>query len=634
MNIQNAGKTIFEVRKNAGLTQEELSEGICSALSLSRIENGITGVSPSTFQALMSRVGVDCEVMPIFANRADFDCFYILKTAQFYLDGWQLSLAYTELEKIKNLNWAENKMYYQEWLFLENQLQLRSGSKNYSDIYDSVLVALSITKPHFSVNHIECTHFSNIELRLYMQLAQTAFFLEKMELCRNVCELVSDYLSNSCMSKKEQLLAENAITYSGYLLKVQKYEEALHLAETYRHEMAVKHINAPLHELIFMTALCRYHLGDTESAITYFCIVFYSAHSIESCYATICRNYVQEHLHISLPEHVLKCKDIPLVAYPSQKIIEYSSFGDGEFDIFSPDTVTIGTLIRQLRTERHITMETLCYGLCSKSKLSKIENNLLQPEIILAQNLLQRLGISDSVFLFFGSEKETMLQQIMEDLVNISLHEKEAGYQLAEQLESLCGKKDKLYLQYALFKKSTYQSDKKIQMQQIQKALEISVPDFKLSDIKRYRLSRVELNILNNLGANTFDENPTMGIWYLYKVLDYLTENMSDVLAKKRALPVTIGMITGRLRLEERYMEAKKLIYPMARCPELRSHLYFTAMFFTNYCLILFKSKEITEDAMRYAYYGYYGLLVNERISSSDILKRDLLNEFGINLYL
>lgn len=634
MSIQNAGKTIQEFRKKAGLTQEQLSEGICSALSLSRIENGTTGVSPSTFQALMSRVGVNCEAMPIFANRLDFDCFYILKTAQFYLDSWQLSLAYTELEKMKDLNWAENKMYYQEWLFLENQLQLRSGNKNYLDVYHSVLVALSITKPHFSVNHIQCTHFSNIELKLYMQLSQTAFLLEKMELCRDICELVSDYLSNSCISNKEQLLAENAITYSGYLLRVQKYKEALHLAEKHRHEMAVNHINAPLYELIFMAALCHYHLGDTESAITYFCTVFYSAHSIESCYATICRNYVLEHLHISLPEHVLKCKDIPLEVYPFSESVDYFSFGEGEFDLFSPDTITIGSLIHQLRRERHITMETLCYGLCSKSKLSKIENNLLQPEIILAQNLLQRLGISDSVFLFFGSEKETILQQMMTDLVNISVDKREAGYRLAEQLESLCGKKDKLYLQYALFKKSTYQSDTKIQMEEIQKALEISVPDFEISDIQNYCLSRVELSIVNNLGTDIFEENPNRGISYLYKVLDYLTENMSDVLAKKRVLPVTIGMITGRLRLEERYMEAKKLIYPIAQCPELRSHLYFMAMFFTNYCLILFKSNEITEDAMRYAYYGYYGLLVNEVTFASESLENSLVDEFGINLDL
>ena len=90
MSVQNAGAAIREARIKAGLSQEKLSEGICSALSLSRIENGTAGVSPSTFQALMAHAGAPCEAYPIFANRADFDCFYTLKRVRFYLDCWQL----------------------------------------------------------------------------------------------------------------------------------------------------------------------------------------------------------------------------------------------------------------------------------------------------------------------------------------------------------------------------------------------------------------------------------------------------------------------------------------------------------------------------------------------------------------
>ncbi len=58
MSVRNAGTTIKEARLKAGLTQEKLSENVCSVLSLSRIENGSCGVSPSTFQALMQHAGV------------------------------------------------------------------------------------------------------------------------------------------------------------------------------------------------------------------------------------------------------------------------------------------------------------------------------------------------------------------------------------------------------------------------------------------------------------------------------------------------------------------------------------------------------------------------------------------------
>ena len=127
MSVQNAGTAIRKARLAAGLTQEKLSEGVCSVLSLSRIENSSAGVSPATFQALMAGAGAPTEAFPAFANRADFDCFYNLKRASFYLDSWQLTAACEELEKTEARNWAGNKFYYQEWLYLHGRLQFRSG---------------------------------------------------------------------------------------------------------------------------------------------------------------------------------------------------------------------------------------------------------------------------------------------------------------------------------------------------------------------------------------------------------------------------------------------------------------------------------------------------------------------------
>ena len=127
MSVRNAGKTIREARIKAGLTQEQLSEGVCSVLSLSRIENGSAGVSPVTFQALMAHACAPCEVYPIFAGRTDFDCFYTLNRARFYLGSWQLSQAYEELNKLEEWNFADNKLYYQEYLYLNGQIQVCSG---------------------------------------------------------------------------------------------------------------------------------------------------------------------------------------------------------------------------------------------------------------------------------------------------------------------------------------------------------------------------------------------------------------------------------------------------------------------------------------------------------------------------
>lgn len=95
----------------AGLTQEQLSYGICSVLSLSRIENNTAGISPVTFQSLMTRAGAPSEIYPMFGDRTDFDCFYCLKRASVFLNAWKLQETYDELEKIEKWNWGNNRLY-------------------------------------------------------------------------------------------------------------------------------------------------------------------------------------------------------------------------------------------------------------------------------------------------------------------------------------------------------------------------------------------------------------------------------------------------------------------------------------------------------------------------------------------
>ncbi len=147
MSVGSAKDIIREARLKAGLTQEQLSEGVCSTQALSRIESGTSGVSPATFQALMEHAGAPCERYPIFASRSDFNSFYAIKLARFHLDSWQLGPAYEELQKVEDQNWADNRLYYQEWLLLHCRLQFRSYRCSHRLIFDALLTAIHITRP-------------------------------------------------------------------------------------------------------------------------------------------------------------------------------------------------------------------------------------------------------------------------------------------------------------------------------------------------------------------------------------------------------------------------------------------------------------------------------------------------------
>lgn len=57
MGVYQVGEVIRRTRESLGITQETLSEGICSVETLSRIENGKRMPSRANFEAIMERMG-------------------------------------------------------------------------------------------------------------------------------------------------------------------------------------------------------------------------------------------------------------------------------------------------------------------------------------------------------------------------------------------------------------------------------------------------------------------------------------------------------------------------------------------------------------------------------------------------
>lgn len=632
MSVQNAGIIIREARQKAGLTQEQLSEGICSVISLSRIENNTAGVSPSTFQALMAHAGANSEAYPEFASRTDFDCFYTLKRARFYLDTWLLQEAYDELEKIEQMHWADNRYYYQEWLLLHGRLQLRSGCGDPQQIFDTALSALHISRPGFNSFDFRNLLLSLPEIELCILLAHASFYLENTQMCLEICTQISAYLSNNAVSflEKDRLLAENAIVYTKYLIKTADYRQAVKIADTYRHLMVKNFDDAPLLELTFLTGLGYYFNGDSETAFTYIKTAFFSAHSIRSCYATVCLNYINSKLSLPLQEAAINFETIPLVAFPHKKAIDTSAMGDGTYDLLSPNVLTLGALIRELRTEQNISQATLCQGLCSKSKLSKIENGTLQPDIILAQTLLQRLGISDLVFTFYGNERETRLTELHTRLNKLTLKDIETAQKYMDEMQQLISEKDVLYLQLLLDHKIFFENNTPDNLSEFSSALSITVPNFDINSLCQYHLSWMELSILNSIClASRYNASPAKAIRYFYKMLEYFEYIPIDILEKKRSFPVTLSILMRYLYAEKRYTEAIELdtyFYPMVNCS-----LYFTAQIYVHYCQCLAECQQ-SNAAYQYGMYARYCYLLTESPDYATIIINEMEQVYNIHL--
>lgn len=584
MAVRNAGKIIREARLKAGLTQEQMSEDICSVLTLSRIENNSAGVSPSLFQALMSRAGAPRNIFPVFPNRKDFDCFYTLKRARLYLESWQLQEAYDELLKVKNADFSNNKFHYQEWLYLQGCLQSRSVSCEHQLIYEIFISALIITKPNIDFSDLSNELFSDIELELLIEISNELLYLSQSDLSYIICSQLESYINNAELSfiERDRLLSRNAIARTKYLLYTHDYNKALETINEYRHLMVVNSENASLLELNFWTAMSYYYCGNIEKAHQMFNDTFYSAHAIESCYATICLKFVSENTSIIIDDYIKSLPSIDCKTFKYEKITDSLSLSDGTYDLFSPDVLTLGRLIYVLRKEQNISQAVLCKGLCSKSKLSKIENDQLQPDIFLSEALLQRLGVSERVFSFWGNSNYKILYELKSKILNSKLTSLKEQFALLKQFKELLSENNNILLQfyYALSYDFLDESERRIAT--LQNALNLTLPDFDILNINNYRLSLIELGIIGNIAYEYREISPSKSNLYFSKLLEYRNLSSVNIMFQSLVYPIFIYKYAHSLYHQKYYLQLSNL-YTFSVARILKIHLdslgFFTLFF-------------------------------------------------------
>lgn len=540
MGVNSANSILRQARLNAGLTQAQMSEGICTQKVLSRIENGKTNVSHATFEALMKRAGASHNIVPVFSSREDFDCLYALKLARFHLDAWKLAPACEELQKLADRNWIGNPLYYQEWLLLHCKLQFRSYNCSHRRNHTALLNALHITRPGISLTDFRSLLLSQNELQLLTALAQETLYLGDMESCRQILDQVSIHLADSglALMEKERLQAEETIVRVKYLIATNHYDTALEKAETQRHKMALNKNETSLLELTFLTGLCCYLTGDNTLAEKWIKATFYSAYAVGSCYATACRNYLREKTAFVITGQMDSRPDIPLVEYPLEEPASFPSLSANIYD--GAGFYSLGSLIRDLRLEQGVSQDLLCRGLCNKSKLSKIENSCLMPDIMLTEALLQRLGKSERIFTFWGNPKDKKWNDLKPKLTHLHHVPEETLSAFVKEAEQLLEEKDILYRQEYLFLKTLKLCPPGERITGFLEALRLTIDHFDIAQLCSYRLTWCELSILNNLAMEyCLTSQVDLCFTYVSQIETYFEKVLPETQFQYNILPYT-----------------------------------------------------------------------------------------------
>ena len=155
MQKNSLGDTLRELRKQKGLSQEDLAEGICSPVSISRIENGNQIPSQPVLEALLEKLGTGLyQICNVYYRSEQQQAFEEKAQAIINLgDEENIDQAWNELEHLQQ-NCPDDTRSRQLCWLVEATLRLQchdTAPESYplQETMDLAQKALSLTRPNF-----------------------------------------------------------------------------------------------------------------------------------------------------------------------------------------------------------------------------------------------------------------------------------------------------------------------------------------------------------------------------------------------------------------------------------------------------------------------------------------------------
>ncbi len=636
MAIYNANKMIRMIRMKSGLSQEEFCDGICSVQALSNIENGKNGVSPITFDMFVSKANINMRPFPCFASEDDFECFMDLHRAEFYIDSWQFSYAYEELKKVENTRFANNKFYYQRWIALNCRILMLSGKCDYKEVSHLVLHALSITMPNYENIESEHRMLSNTEFALFAELTDSYINMNQLSKALKIIKQLETYLDDIKVSEVVKFLkaAEVACLKEKIFLRNGDYTDLLsHSYEWYR-KATVYHRSIPIFNFAFMHAAALYHTGSKNESINMFREVISGASIIQCVFSDICVEYIENETDLSIEnfDDVIRMPNY----FELKKVKKYDvdCMNDGLFSLSDNSIVTFGKMLRLLRQRYYISAETICSGLCSKSQYSKIENDNTLPSVILARNLLERAGIKENLFDFWGNDEEFTFVNLVEKISTLTLYDKDSANIIISEMEKLKIAKEKLVKQEIQFLRATYTCSGDELESQLLNTMKMTKEKFTIEKIGGV-FTDTEFNIAQHYARSLLKntDKTEKGIEAAKALINHYSALGYDITQNRITIPMLMFVISPYLRQANMLPDLEE-IYDRARMPLMQHNVAIKASINMDYLILRLGLTKKTYDKtinadLKMAYYAIkLSFLSKELIKSLD----NKLDEIGVSM--
>ncbi len=301
MSDNRMGEMIRSLRKRAHMTQEELAEGICSPVSVSRIENGTQMPSNSVLEALLDRLGTStyqiCNVYYQTDRQLAFD--READQAAEFLRAGRLPQAKEKLAVLEKTAMSDpvNMQYY---LLLEAAVMLSEGADRQKAM-SSLHRAIAITKPSLDLDDVRnallTVREANILNLIAVLLFQSGEIRRAIHLGEDLYVSLKKHIS--AVSGYRLLQVNVAFNLAQYMEKEHRYQEAFLYCQEAEDLSMNSQEQMLLPEIQFIKAKILHLLGDdAESSAILKAVIPYMELVKKSEFAAMARDYARKELHL------------------------------------------------------------------------------------------------------------------------------------------------------------------------------------------------------------------------------------------------------------------------------------------------------------------------------------------------
>ena len=587
MAFKDIGKIVRKVREASGLSQWDFCDGICAMQTLSNIENGKQGVSPIVFRSLMQKGGSSFLPYPQFANRDDFECFLDIHTVDFYLDSWQLKEAGEVLDRIEEMNFACNRLYYQEWLMLHCSRLLLSGNCDDEAVEKLIRAALDITGCGRMDGNRRKHPMLQSEIRLLIMLGEIRIRAGDREGSREILDLIEyqyrlsggDLETHIPPLSVEILRSSFLLAFEPEKLRAEDLEDAFHRALL--HATGVPILRVCLLHVIFL-----YMAGEKTEAEKRFRQLRAGSVLAGAPCAELARRYLRSSSRF--PEELagLFTPERENSPFPLPELKSTAGLSDGAYDLQDSDCFTFGNMLEYLRVQQGLSLNEVCSGLCTRSQLYKYENGTSVPKPLLADSLLQRLGITVQIFDFFCNAEETAYFRCRKQIILLDNRDPEKKAEYIREIEALSIAGEIPVRQFLLYSRALDFSAPAEREAALRDALAVTFPSFDLARQKT-RFNWSEFYMVYHLVRCRYKTDPPRGIREMQELLSTMEDCHFRLDQNRYYIPIMMYSLSSWFHTRREYA-ALDALRPAYESPLMRYYLDFQVLYlYTRLCSVI-----------------------------------------------